>query len=203
VRSTQKAALELLAHASAAGLPVADLRERGVTADTLRGLAKRGLVTIRSETDERDPFPRAVLTSVVPPVPRQLTDEQSSAFDQLASLADAGEFRVALLHGVTGSGKTEIYLRLADRICRSGRQVLVMVPEIALTPTTRRTSRRRRPATTGGTWRSFAQAASGRLSSWARRHPRWSPTGTRSPASTRGRRSCAACSIGRSPPCGS
>jgi primosomal protein N' (replication factor Y) len=134
IRSTQRAALDLLTHASAAGLPVADLRERGVTAETLRGLAKRGLVAIRSETDERDPFPRAVLNAVTPAVSRQLTDEQAAAFDQLAALADDREFRVALLHGVTGSGKTELYLRLADRICRSGRQALVLVPEIALTP---------------------------------------------------------------------
>ena len=43
-----------------------------------------------------------------------LTAEQAAAFEQLAALADARDFRVALLHGVTGSGKTEIYLRLAD-----------------------------------------------------------------------------------------
>ncbi len=61
---------------------------------------------------------------------RRATD----ALDALWDLADAREFRVALLHGVTGSGKTEVYLRLAERVCRSGRQVLLMVPEIALTP---------------------------------------------------------------------
>ncbi|PYR82659.1 MAG: primosomal protein N', partial [Acidobacteria bacterium] len=82
----------------------------------------------------RDPFERAAMADVVPDAARELTDEQRRAADELDALADAGEFKVALLHGVTGSGKTELYLRLADRVRRSGRQVLLMVPEIALTP---------------------------------------------------------------------
>jgi primosomal protein N' (replication factor Y) len=129
----QKMALETLA-AAPAGLPLSELRERGVTADVLGRLAARGLVTIRDEEHERDPFEKAAMRDVIPDAARRLTSEQTAAFDALATLADAGEFRVALLHGVTGSGKTELYLRLADRVCRAGRQVLLMVPEIALTP---------------------------------------------------------------------
>jgi primosomal protein N' (replication factor Y) len=120
--------------AAPAGLPLSDLRERGVTADALARLAARGLVAIRDERDERDPFEKAAMSDVLPDAARELTSEQVAAFDRLAALAEAAEFRVALLHGVTGSGKTEIYLRLADRVCRSGRQVLLLVPEIALTP---------------------------------------------------------------------
>ena len=116
------------------GLPLAELRDRGVTADVLARLAARGLVAIRDEAHERDPFETAAMRDVIPDAERRLTTEQSAACEELAGLADRGEFRVALLHGVTGSGKTEIYLRLADRVCRSGRQVLLMVPEIALTP---------------------------------------------------------------------
>ena len=89
---------------------------------------------MRDERDDRDPFERAAMMNVVPDADRELTDEQQRAANELFALADAAEFRVALLHGVTGSGKTEIYLRLADRVRRSGRQVLLMVPEIALTP---------------------------------------------------------------------
>jgi primosomal protein N' (replication factor Y) len=95
---------------------------------------KRGLVVLRDERDDRDPFERAAMIDVVPGADRELTEEQQHAADGLFALADAAEFRVALLHGVTGSGKTEIYLRLTDRVRRSGRQVLLMVPEIALTP---------------------------------------------------------------------
>jgi primosomal protein N' (replication factor Y) len=65
---------------------------------------------------------------------RTLTGEQAAALDRLTALAKTGEFRVALLHGVTGSGKTEIYIRLAAAVRDLGRRVLVLVPEIALTP---------------------------------------------------------------------
>ncbi len=129
----QDAALGILRDAPA-GLPTAELRDRGVTAGVLAGLVGRGLVVLHDEHDERDPFERAVMAGVTPDTTRELTDEQRRAADALLALADADDFRVALLHGVTGSGKTELYLRLADRVVRRGRRVLLMVPEIALTP---------------------------------------------------------------------
>jgi primosomal protein N' (replication factor Y) len=129
----QRDALDVLA-AATVGLPVSDLRDRGVSGDVLARLASRGLVALRAEPENRDPFDRAVLSGVEANAARELTDEQASAVEQLAALADARHFRVALLHGVTGSGKTEIYLRLADRVRGLGGQTLLMVPEIALTP---------------------------------------------------------------------
>ena len=129
----QIAALEVLS-AAPMGLPTSELRDRGVTPAVLAGLAKRGLIVLRDERDERDPFERAAMAAVTPDATRELTNEQQHAANELFGLADAAAFRVALLHGVTGSGKTEIYLRLADRVRRAGRQVLLMVPEIALTP---------------------------------------------------------------------
>ena len=64
---------------------------------------------------------------------RPLTDEQAAAVAALSGRVSAG-FHVALVHGVTGSGKTEVYLRVADLVLQAGRQVLLLVPEIALTP---------------------------------------------------------------------
>jgi primosomal protein N' (replication factor Y) len=129
----QSAALGILA-AAGVGVPVGELRDRGVTREVLARLAARGLVTLRAEAEDRDPFERAAVPDTMPDAARELTPEQRLAFDQLAALADAGGFRTALLHGVTGSGKTEIYLRLARQVQSGGRQVLLMVPEIALTP---------------------------------------------------------------------
>src|SRR5687767_14370544 len=129
----QREAVAALSAASAP-LPLSELRERGITADLVGRLAKHGLVAISEETHERDPFEDAVMAGVARDPARQLTVEQASALEQLEALAGLRDFRVALLHGVTGSGKTELYLRLAERICASGRQVLMLVPEIALTP---------------------------------------------------------------------
>ena len=129
----QRDVLEMLA-AVPSGLPATTLRDRGATADVIRRLLARGLVASRHERDERDPFESAASMNIARDDDRRLTQEQQTAVETLAGLADANTFRVALLHGVTGSGKTEIYLRLADRVCRSGRRVLLLVPEIALTP---------------------------------------------------------------------
>jgi primosomal protein N' (replication factor Y) (superfamily II helicase) len=72
---------------------------------------------------------------------RKLTAVQAEAFERLQAIAATGQFRVVLLHGVTGSGKTEIYLRLAADVCRHGRSALMLVPEIALTPAVTETFR--------------------------------------------------------------
>ena len=65
---------------------------------------------------------------------RDATPDQQRALETLLPLAAAEAFHVALVHGVTGSGKTEVYLRLADAVRQRGRGVLMLVPEIALTP---------------------------------------------------------------------
>jgi primosomal protein N' (replication factor Y) len=69
------------------------------------------------------------------PVPRPaLSADQAVALERLAALSTPGAAPVVLLHGLTGSGKTEVYLRAAEEALASGRQVLVLVPEINLTP---------------------------------------------------------------------
>ena len=128
----QREALILLAGVPA-GLPAATLAARGISAPTLARLVQSGLVAVHHEAVDRDPF-AAAFTLPAPAPPLRLTDEQQGALDVLMPLAATGEFRAALLRGVTGSGKTEIYLQLADHVRRQGRQSLLLVPEIALTP---------------------------------------------------------------------
>ena len=69
-----------------------------------------------------------------PEVIEQLTPAQGKVFDRIESRLVENRFRVMLLHGVTGSGKTEIYLRSIQRVLAQGRSALILVPEIALTP---------------------------------------------------------------------
>lgn len=129
----QLALLELLA-GTPTGIPTPELAARGFVAHTISRLARQALVSLRQDRVNRDPFTPSTFEAPAPEADRRLTLEQASALDRLTSLADAREFRVALLHGVTGSGKTEIYLRLAAAVCGGGRTAIMLVPEIALTP---------------------------------------------------------------------
>ncbi|MGE0041752.1 MAG: primosomal protein N' [Vicinamibacterales bacterium] len=133
----QREALALLQGAPH-GLPAPDLAERGVSSAVLSRLKAMGLVAIRNDRVDRDPFEAAAPHTFGAPDPRDrerpLTAEQQAAVDRLEGYAAERRFRVALLHGVTGSGKTEVYLRLAERVRAAGQGVLMLVPEIALTP---------------------------------------------------------------------
>ncbi len=133
LKARQLEAMELLAGAPG-GLGTPELAARGITADVVSRLVRGGLVSIRQERVDRDPFDTASALVAGADPDRRLTHEQDAALTRLRALADSQTFRVALVHGVTGSGKTEVYLRLSAAVRDAGRRVLMLVPEIALTP---------------------------------------------------------------------
>ena len=131
----QREALELL-QGTPAGVAVPALTRRGIPGETVRRLVERGGLTVTREVIERDPWATETLhtTDTENGSDRVLTAEQQTVVDALTEAAGSGRFTVALLHGVTGSGKTEVYRRLARAALESKRQALILVPEIALTP---------------------------------------------------------------------
>ncbi len=131
----QREALELL-QGTPAGVTVPALTRRGIPGETVRRLVACGGLTVSREVIERDPWSTETLatTDTQSGSDRVLTAEQQTAVDALTEAAGSGRFTVALLHGVTGSGKTEVYRRLAKVTLASKRQALILVPEIALTP---------------------------------------------------------------------
>ena len=102
----------------------------GASPATLRSLVKSGLVVM----EKREVFRRAAPEQGEPAAPVVLNEEQTAAFEGIDKLCAAGKSAAALLYGVTGSGKTQVYIRLIQETLKRGRSAMVLVPEIALTP---------------------------------------------------------------------
>jgi primosomal protein N' (replication factor Y) len=144
----QRDALAALREATGGRLLLSELERRGVGRETVKSLARGGTVRVVEEVAERDPFTAAggedrwAVGQVAEP-DRTLTEEQSQVFARLVELSALRAFKAVLLQGVTGSGKTEVYLQLARHVIASGRRVVMLVPEIALTPAVAGTFRAR------------------------------------------------------------
>ncbi len=130
----QGAVLRVLAEMGSAS--VADLCYfTGAGRDAVRSLEKKGLVTIAREDVYRRPDYDAGPRRPMP----ELNADQTRACEGIVSLLDTGAPQAALLYGVTGSGKTSVYIRLIDTVLRRGRSAILLVPEISLTPQMLRT----------------------------------------------------------------
>ena len=108
----------------------------GAKLPQLRALVKEGVLNIEEVRADRDPFRNAVIQ---PTSPLKLTGEQGAAMERIFSMLGdkrADGRHVLLLHGVTCSGKTEVYLQAIARVLEEGGDAIVLVPEISLTPQT-------------------------------------------------------------------
>ena len=105
------------------------LEKLGLTAAALKPLTERGILEIRSRKIDRDPVKDYGTDTAT----LHLNDEQQSAVHTFIRDYDAGIRKTYLLYGITGSGKTEVYMELIDHTLKLGKQAIVLIPEISLT----------------------------------------------------------------------
>ena len=106
----------------------------GVTKAVTDNLVKSGICEYFENENFRNPYEDAKTVKGAEKI--SLSNEQTAVYNGLTELVETNRPQVALLHGITGSGKTLIYLKLAQDVIKSGKSVIVMVPEISLTPQT-------------------------------------------------------------------
>lgn len=102
----------------------------GASAATLRSLQKSGILSL----DKREVYRRPDLPNVPEALPVRLNDQQQIVYDGLVQLSREEKAVASLLYGVTGSGKTLVYIKFIQSLLERGKSVIVLVPEIALTP---------------------------------------------------------------------
>lgn len=125
----QLALLQLIANGEA--LSASHIKEQGFDQSLIKKLMEQELISAESRTHSRDEHSQSDIT--VQAHDLQLNASQQSA---ISSIREATGFNCFLLHGVTGSGKTEVYMRAMETHLQAGKQCLLLVPEIGLTPQT-------------------------------------------------------------------
>ncbi|MBR6634119.1 MAG: primosomal protein N', partial [Clostridia bacterium] len=103
----------------------------GVTGAVVKTLERKNLVEQVEYEVYRSPL-EGKKTSLKPEI--VLSEEQQQVFESVSAQMDSGEKNISLLYGITGSGKTQIYIKLIEKVINSGKSAIMMVPEIALTP---------------------------------------------------------------------
>lgn len=111
---------------------ITELEEKSnVSKSVMKTLEKNGFIVIREEQIERNPF---VNKNIIPDEAKVLNDEQRKCFESIKFCIENDEFSKNLIYGITGSGKTEIYLQLINEVLNRNKTAIVLVPEISLTP---------------------------------------------------------------------
>lgn len=129
----QAKVLRVLSRADGRYSPAELARAAGTTSAAVAALRNKGIIRVVRTEVQRDPYAGREFSAPARVVPNQW---QQQALGRLFQSLDSSEGGVFLLHGVTGSGKTEVYLRLIERVLQQNKTAITLVPEIALTPQT-------------------------------------------------------------------
>lgn len=127
-KPVQKKLLQLLQNRKS--IPISELKAEKITMTTIQALVQTNLIRINEKRIYRDSYRD---TAAQGKTDILLTEEQANAVNELVKAIDQKESKIFLLYGITGSGKTQVYIEAANKVRKNGQRVIVLVPEIALT----------------------------------------------------------------------